>query len=475
MVLNLLGRIRFLLGIWLGKVVAAVSRALGKGGSTLPGKLCLCVCPTALGQLSLSLNHGRVLVTGTNGKTTTSRVLENLLKQAGYSVVHNRSGANLISGVTASLVTASDLLGRPGADVGVFETDEASVPGIAKQMCPSAVVVTNFFRDQLDRFGELEHTVELVRAGVEYLAEGGALVLNADDPLCASIGARSSGSLRTFYYGIDPGFEGTFLRGRATCSDVFVCPLCGGKLEYSSRFFSHLGNYKCSVCGFSRPSAFCTLVKLETLGIQGSTMHIRISSGEEFAVETQLPGIYNAYNVLAGVTAACAFGLPLAVIQAGVKQSLPSFGRMERVVADGKRIHIALVKNPTGFNEVLRTVVEGAGPHHLMICINDNYADGTDVSWLWDVDLEMLEPRQSLIPFVVCSGIRAADMAVRLKYAGIDPSRIVVEPGIKAALDMAMAKVPAGESLVVLPTYTAMLELREVLWRRGLVRHFRED
>lgn len=473
--LSFIAHLRLLVGVWLGKLVAGVSRALGRGGSTLPGKICLKVYPQALRHFSLQLGRGSILVTGTNGKTTTSRVLGNVLREAGQSVVHNRSGANLISGVTSTLVVAADWRGRVHADVGVFETDEASVPKIARELCPTAIVVTNFFRDQLDRFGELEHTVELVRTGIQHVARAGVIVLNADDPLSASLGVRLNGGPRPVYYGILPSSMVLLSRERQSCCDVFVCPVCGGKLEYTARFYSHLGDYRCNQCGFSRAQPSYTLVKLESSGISGSTLYIRLPSGELLTVTTQLPGLYNAYNVLAAVATACALGVAPAVVEKGASLSLPSFGRMERVVADGRSIHIALVKNPTGFNEVLRTVVEGQGPRYLMICINDNYADGRDVSWLWDVDFEILAERQAFVEVVVTSGIRAADMAVRLKYAGVEPSRILVEPEIQKGLDVALAHVPEGDCLVVLPTYTAMLELREVLWRRGLVRHFRED
>ncbi|HHV79844.1 MAG TPA: Mur ligase family protein [Firmicutes bacterium] len=470
--LRLVNWLRFLVALWLGKLAGFASRTLGRGGSSLPGKLCLLVDSGSLKRLSGQLKHGSVLVTGTNGKTTTSRVMEDIFRAAGRYVIHNRSGANLLGGVTSTFVDAASLFGRVEADIGLLETDEASIPRVAQEVNPAALVVTNFFRDQLDRFGELAHTVELVRSGLPSVRPGGILVLNADDPLAVSLGRAIPPHINVVYFGLDPNVCSS--NEELSPSDAFVCPSCGGGLEYTHRFYSHLGIYRCLSCGFSRPQPDFRLTAMESEGMSGSTLEVVGPEVHPFTLRTALPGLYNAYNVLAGVAAAWSLGVCEEEIRYGVQNSVPSFGRMERVSVGDKWLNIALVKNPTGFNAVLETVASGDGSEGLMLCINDNYADGTDVSWLWDVNFEILAAVRGAKP-IVTSGIRAADMAVRLKYAGVDPSRIKVEPDLEKALDMALSWVETGGGLVALPTYTAMLQLREVLRRRGLVRHFRED
>lgn len=412
---------------------------------------------------------GAVLLTGTNGKTTTASLAEAVLSAAGYGVVHNRSGANLILGLTAATAAGVTLSGRPRGDVLLLETDEATMPRAALELTPRLVAVTNFFRDQLDRYGELSTTVNFVARALEQLRPDGIALLNADDPHAAWLG-QALPAARVQYYGIqadlvqDPGDDG---------GDATFCPGCGGSLIYTRRYYAHLGSYRCRECGFGRPTPDVALDRVETVADKpGERMlFIRDRSGVH-PVPFNLPGTYNVYNALA----AAAIGLALAVapdrLAEGFRVSRAAFGRMEQVYWDGHELRLALVKNPTGFNQVLAALAQDPRVKDIMIAINDRYADGRDVSWLWDVDFEGLLPLVNARAWWV-SGLRAKDMAVRLKYAGVPRDLVKVHAGHPGQCLTAM--VAGGSNLLyILPTYTAMLEVREKLHTARVVRHFRE-
>jgi len=256
-------------------------------------------------------------------------------------------------------------------------------------------------------------------------------------------------------------------------ADIKRCPVCGSEYEYDAVYYAHLGSYRCPSCGRSRPELHVRLTKYEPLGARGSRLAIATQEGR-LDVSLRIPGIYNAYNALAATACGMALGIPLPVIDQALHEFTSSFGRMELVEIGNKSAFIALVKNPTGFNEVIRTLLEGEERKHLVIAINDKYADGRDVSWLWDVDFERLAGRQGSIDFVVTSGIRAEDMAVRLKYAGLDQKLVRVTKDLGQALRYGLDATPKGGVLYVLPTYTAMLEIRDVLRAMGYARPFWE-
>jgi UDP-N-acetylmuramyl tripeptide synthase len=447
---------------WVGaRIVAWASRLLGRGGSSLPGRVALWLAPDVVAAVARQTVGGVVLVTGTNGKTTTAGLVAGMLRTAGRRVAHNRSGANLLPGIAFALLEAY----RPGVlpDMAVLETDEATVPRAAPLVRPRVVLVTNFFRDQLDRYGELSTTVRFVGTGLEYLGPGGRAVLNADDPHVAQLGA----GVEAVYYGLEgPVESGGPLEDPG---DARFCPRCGTELVYTVRRYAHLGLWRCPGCGARRPTPQVALVGFEEMG---RWLRIRTPAGE-WRLPFGLPGVYNLYNAVAAVATGWVLGLDAQTIRDGLASRAVAFGRMEGIRFRGREVRMALVKNPTGFNQVLAAVASDPRPKTLVVAINDLDADGRDVSWLWDVDLETLWPRARAKRWWV-TGLRARDMAVRLKYAGCPPERITVrdgspERGVLAALDD-----DGADPVYVLPTYTALLAVRRVFEREGAVRPFRE-
>lgn len=465
------------------------SRLLRRGGSTLPGRLARVLDGQVLIRLARRLPDGALAVTGTNGKTTTAKMLAGILEAADRRVVHNRAGANLISGITTALLAGTDWLGRPRGRIGLLEVDEATMPRAVPELTPRVTVVTNFFRDQLDRYGELETTVQFVRRGLQGMAAGGRTALNADDPLCASLGEREPGPGQAevaaawepgapashwpapLYYGIEDDSVAT---GHSEwAADVRQCIRCGEHYEYDLYYYAHLGRYRCPRCGSRRPRPAVYATRLREMDARGTTFDLVTPMGS-CAVRLQVPGLYNVYNALAAAAAGVALELPLAAIQQGLSSTTTAFGRMERLEIREREVFLALVKNPVGYNEVIRTLLGAGTRKNLLLALNDLYADGTDVSWIWDVDFEQLAQRPEEIHFIICSGLRAEEMAVRLKYAGVDPARIVIEKDLKKALTQGLDFVRPGELLYVLPTYTAMLQLREIIHRMGYARQFWE-
>ncbi len=442
------------------------------GGSTVPGVVARRVDPEALTKLSRRLRLGSAAITGTNGKTTTTRMISKILQTAGVRVVNNSTGANLVTGVTAALISDSDLVGRPAAQMGLFEVDEASVPKVAAEAQLEILAVLNLFRDQLDRYGELAYTGKVVASAFSALPRGAAVVLNADDPLVASLG-RSTGN--PVYYGVDePALDTGRLQHIADSKD---CPLCGTALVYSAVYMGHVGVYDCPNCSFGRPSLRYRASDVRFDGARGTEFSLSTPAGET-GVKVNLPGLYNVYNALAAAAAAGEAGAGLGEISRGLEQFGGAFGRVERVRAGEKEAFLLLIKNPVGFNEILRTFVTGGDARNVLIAINDNHADGRDVSWLWDVDFEMLADARAegradgAQPFMV-SGTRAEDMAVRLKYADLPVGAVI--PDREEAIGAALDATPPGGTLYVLPTYTAMLEIRKTLSELGYTHPFWED
>ncbi|AEJ41536.1 UDP-N-acetylmuramyl tripeptide synthase [Sulfobacillus acidophilus TPY] len=446
------------IAIWVGRLVGWLSRWTGRGGSSYPGVIARRIDPAILTRQARRLRRGALLITGTNGKTTTAAMLRHLMQQGGFQVVANQAGANLIAGITATFVQFRGL-----ADWALLETDEATMPRASQEIEPAAILVTNFFRDQLDRYGELSTTVQYVRRGIENMGPRGQLVLNADDPQVAFLGhARSD----VVYYGFtgvpetspDQGYEAV---------DARFCPACGHPLTYRVRYYAHLGDYFCEACGWQRPEA---TVGVEFWDRTSRIARVRVGDVRQ-EIPWRLPGLYNLYNEAAALAAGWALGMEAQAMAEHLASFSAAFGRMEWLQIGHRDIWLALVKNPVGFDQVLRTVAEESQPMDVLIVINDRYADGRDVSWLWDVDFERWVPQMPVRQWWV-SGIRAWDMAVRLKYAGVTPRAVRVVESPAAAMAAAVSE---GEGpLFVLPTYTAMLEVRQYLTAQGHVRHFRE-
>jgi UDP-N-acetylmuramyl tripeptide synthase len=446
----------FRLKTCLARVARAVTRRLGKGGTTAPGRMLLRLEPRAIGRLGRRLDGGSLLISATNGKTTTASLLAGILERAGRPLVRNRAGSNMHWGVATALLDA----GRRPGELGLFEVDEAWLPRVAEELQPRAFLLGNLFRDQLDRYGELELIADRWAEVVSQHATGSALVLNADDPLVADLGR---GAPDVHYFGLED--DSLALPELQHAADSKHCRNCGHAYEYQTVFLAHMGRYRCPNCGRARPQPTVTAERVTLRGMDGTDVVMRLPDGERIEFSFPLPGVYNVYNALGAAAAAVALGIDHEHIQAGLASAAAVFGRVERLRVAGRDVAILLVKNPAGANEVLRTLVLEDGQVDLWLALNDRIADGRDVSWIWDADFELLSGR---VRRVMCSGTRAEEMALRLKYAGIDANAIDVERDLGGSLDAAVAGNGDGRPLYALPTYTALLELRDLLADRGL-------
>ena len=442
------------------RLVGRLSRAIGRGGgTTLPGKLLWKVDPGALDALAGRLPEGVAVVSATNGKTTTSAMLARILGPR-YRLAWNSSGANLASGVASTLLSATD------AEIGLLEVDEFALPEVMKRVRPRVVSLGNLFRDQLDRYGELEHIAERWRTAAAALPSSASLVVCADDPLVAELADGRAGALR---FGVDdPRLARPALQHAA---DSKYCVRCGTPYAYAAAYVGHLGDYRCPACGHSRPALDVAARSIDLQGLDATLFDLVTPAGTT-RVRLQLPGLYNVYNALAATTTATVLGMTLDEIAEGLGAFTAAFGRFERIAAGDRRILMLLIKNPAGANEAVRTLQEGGVPETLVIALNDRIADGRDVSWIWDVDFE---PLLAATGRVVATGERAAELALRFTYAGFDGERLEVIPDLGEALDRGLALVQPGDELAVLPTYTAMLDLRAIAVARGLVRPFWEQ
>ena len=438
---------------------ACASRATGRGGgTTLPGRVLTALAPDAPRRLAQRLPRGCILVSATNGKTTTCALLAEVLRGR-VQLARNSAGANLASGIASALAVRE----AASAELGLFECDEAALPAIADQLAPSAIALGNLFRDQLDRYGELELVAARWRELVSRLAPETTLVVCADDPLTASIAEGHPALVR---YGIDD--PSIALAAAPHAADARFCVRCGHAYDYRAAYVGHLSDYACPNCGNARAPLDLAARAVNLRGLDGTAFDL-CRGGEHVRVELALPGLYNVENALAAAALAVELGEPLAVIADGLARFRGAFGRFQRLRVAEAELVLLLIKNPAGANEVLRILP--AGDATLLFALNDRIADGRDVSWVWDVDWELIAPR---VRHVVTSGTRAADAALRLKYAGVNGTAIEVVPDLARALDRT-AELAAGGTGYVLPTYTAMLELQRVAATRGLSRPYWEE
>jgi UDP-N-acetylmuramyl tripeptide synthase len=494
----------------LARGVGAISRLRGGGGTSAPGKLLMRLAPGAIVELGARLARGSVLISATNGKTTTAAMAAAILERAGVPLVHNQAGANMAGGIATALLDAARPRGAIAGELGLFEVDELWLAQLARELRPRAILLGNLFRDQLDRYGELdtiaarwEEVLAVRDTGATGKASAGVngaserkLVLNADDPVLADLGRDHDGVL---YFGMDD--DSLALAGMAHAADAKHCRRCGAPYVFDAIYLGHLGHYHCASCGQSRPQPAVSATNVRLEGVRAARFTLETPAGQA-EISLALPGLYNVYNALAAAALATALEVPLETIAAGLSATKAAFGRAETVTlsvpaprapGDGhagalpttRELRILLVKNPAGANEVLRTLALEPGEHDLLGVLNDHIADGRDVSWIWDADFELLAGR---VRRATCSGTRAADLAARLKYAGVDPARIDVREDLADALAAAAADRPApgghadagaashGDQrdpvttdapLFALPTYTAMLALRELLVERG--------
>ena len=439
--------------------VAALSRLVGAGGgTTIPGKLLAQLDPDAIDRLSLRLAAGSAVVSATNGKTTTTAMAAEILRPR-HRLAHNAAGANLVSGVASALLAGTD------ADLGLFEVDEGALPELVRRVRPQAVCLGNLFRDQLDRYGELELVAERWRGAVAELPAETRLVFNADDPQLAAVGETHAASVA---FGLDdPEVAHSALQHAA---DSKYCVRCGTPYTYAAAYVGHLGDYRCPRGDHERPPLDVAAREIVLEGLEQASFLLTTPEGSR-RIELQLPGLYNVYNAVAAAALACALGAGLDDVSAGLERFSAAFGRFERVRVGDKRILLLLIKNPAGANEAVRTLVDGGAPRVLVVALNDEIADGRDVSWIWDVDFEPFLPN---LEHLVAGGGRAAELALRFRYGGLDERAIDLEPDLGRALDRGLQLTPDGGELVVLPTYTAMLGLQRLLASRGLARPYWE-
>jgi UDP-N-acetylmuramyl tripeptide synthase len=451
--------VRLSAGLVAARAAGALSRRGGRGGTSLPGKVLTRLEPHAIGRLAGRLEHGSAVISATNGKTTTAAMASAILGRTGARLVHNRAGANMAGGVATALAVAARRGGRELAgDLGLFEVDEFWLGAVAAELEPRAMLLGNLYRDQLDRYGELETIADRWAEVVAARTGRTRFVLNADDPLVADLGRHAD----PVYFGVDD--DRLALPELQHASDSKHCRRCGHAYVYEAAYLAHLGHYHCPNCGARRPDPAVVGRDVELRGIRSAAFTLH-AAGRQERVELPLPGLYNVYNALGAAALCLALGAPLGDIVAGLEAVEPAFGRAETLDLGGRPTSILLVKNPAGANEVLRTLALEGERLELLGILNDRIADGRDVSWVWDADWEVIVPH---VGRMVCAGTRAAELALRLKYAGVEAERLEVVEDVEAALDRALAAAPAPAPLYAVPTYTALLELRDLLTRRGL-------
>src|SRR5215208_3261978 len=451
--------VRLRVEIALARAAGRLSQLAGRGGgTTIPGKILATVDPGAVGTLAGRLPLGSAIMSATNGKTTTAAMVAEIVGDR-VKLAHNRAGANLVSGV------ASALLASNGADLGLFEVDEGAFPDISGRIRPQAVCLGNLFRDQLDRYGELEHIAERWRTAIRDLDPGAWVIANADDPQVGDL-ARDRG--RRLLFGLDDPRHASLTLQHA--ADSKWCLVCGTPYEYAAAYVGHLGDYRCPACGHARPTPDVVAREIELDGLDGVRFELVTPQGVR-RVSLPLPGLYNVYNALSAASTALVLETPLDDVVAGLARFSAAFGRFERIEIGDRTLVVLLVKNPAGANEAVRTLVAGRAPPLVLAALNDRIADGRDVSWIWDVDLEPLLER---LERIVVSGGRAAELALRCKYGGFDAGSVELEPDLGTALDRALELTPPGGELIALPTYTAMLELQKIVAERGYARRYWE-
>ncbi len=445
-------RVRAFLAILLCKMLRWISRVLHRGGTAMPGRWALRVCPDLLGFLARDVKS--VAITGTNGKTTSARMIEEAFVEQGKSCFANRSGANLISGITTEFVMNSTLTGKCRKEYAVIECDEAAAVKVFPQLKPRVIVVTNLFRDQLDRYGEVTHTLENIRAGVSSVPEA-MLCLNADCSLTASL----AGDLpnQAVFFGINAGAAPS--ADKSELSDASHCIRCKSEYEYDYITYGHLGGFRCPGCGYCRPEPQYAVTEIPAQNAEGSSIVLSVR-GRSYPARVNLPALYNVYNAAGAVAAVTEMGLGTEAAVSAVENFKCGFGRMENFKLGAAGAKMMLVKNPAGCNQVLEFLSDVQDPFALVVCLNDRGADGTDVSWIYDAAFERLAGMDGRLETIIVSGDRAADMAVRIRYAGVEPQRITIERDYEKLVRwMEGQEIP----IFIIPTYTAMLELRETV------------
>jgi lipid II isoglutaminyl synthase (glutamine-hydrolysing) len=467
------------IAVSVGKATHSGVRHLGEGnGTAIPGRVALAIDPGSLGDLVAEIRRGSILVTGSAGKGTTCRMLAQVMRTAGLHPVQTAEGSDQRSGLATAMIAHAARTGHLRIDphaVGLFEADEGSFAEIIRHVAePAAVVCTNIFRDRLDRYAEPAHIKMLLEQSIRKLPVTTTLILNADDPRVADLAADLPNP--RLYFGMSDPIYGR-VRADPT-SDFPRCPRCDGELAYACVYYAHLGHWTCAGCGLSRPQPDVSVTKIDLLRSASTRLHLATGTAET-VLEIPLPGLYNSYNALAAVTAATQYRLP-AWSLAAIRQVTAGSLRMERIKVTGHDVYLALAKNANGYTEVLRAVLGDGEPKRMLLGLNDCAGKQPDTSWIWDVDFDSLA---GLVPAPVLSGTGAADLAVRLKYAGWlgdgqdhgQSAGAIIEPDPVRAFQAAIAATPPGQPLWIVATSTVLSQIRRWLRRTGYARDLRSE
>lgn len=462
------GRLQLELALSAGKLAGSTGRLLRLGGGTsFPGLVARRIDPGVLRKTVGASHAHKIVVSGSNGKTTTCRMIAAIAQAGGRRVLQNRSGSNLIQGVTTTAVHGADLLGRMPADVLILEIDEAVLRHVVAEIEPDTVVITNIFRDQLDRFGELYAVAGALETIVRGLPAGATAVLNGDDPLIANFAPDAR--CKRLYFGLNAGEAGHDAPEHG--ADSIRCVRCQHDLDYGRVYISHLGSFHCPNCGYRRPLLDVSVNRVEAAEAGAAILTVETPRGP-LDVSLPLPGLHNVYNAAAALATGIAMGLQGPTLAGALGGLRPAFGRLEEIEADGHRVVLSIVKNPISYNTTLRTILQQPGQRYVLAAHSNSPVDGEDFAWLWDVDLEELAPR---VAAVVTGGAKAEDIALRYKYAGVPEPLVQAVPDLAAALDAALARVPAGETLYILAGYSQTRDLRRIMEQRGWVPPFWEE
>lgn len=443
--------IKFILSILISKITAFLSKHILKGGSTFPGKVALKIDKSILKKVGS--DYKIILVTGTNGKTTTTSMIYNILKENNFDVITNNTGANLYPGIVACFISHYSFFKKKKNPYAVIEVDEANVKFITEHLTPEIITVTNLFRDQLDRYGEVYTTLNKILEGVSKVPES-KLILNGDESLLGNLKLKNP----TIYYGFNtPIKENNSLDLNA---DAKFCKFCKAPYSYNLVTYNHLGDFYCPECGYKRPDLTYSVNKIFDLTPENSSVQIN-----DTAIFISQSGAYNIYNGLCAFAISKEIGIKDSIIKSSLQNQSSSFGRQEQIKINGKDIEIILVKNPAGYNQALDTLALNKEEFSAAFMLNDNYADGRDVSWIWDVEFEKISSLQ--IQDVFISGIRMYDMAVRLKVAGLNPEKFVLEEDYEKLTNS--LKNSSSKKIYILATYTAMINYRKYLHSQGYI------
>jgi UDP-N-acetylmuramyl tripeptide synthase len=460
------GHLRLGIALAAGKWAGVLSRWLRRGdGTSMPGLVARRIDPHVLTRLVADSGVPVIVVTGSNGKTTTGRMLTALLRAEGLDAQSNASGANLVQGVTTLAVEAADLRGRLSADVLVAEVDEGTLRQVVPELAPRVVLTLDLFRDQLDRFGELHAVSDALEASVRALSPDAVWISNADDPLLAYLAPERTERRVTFGLELDRSTDRI-----TSAADSIRCPRCGTDLVYDRVYLSHLGAYACPACGLHRPSLDVAVTALELVGIAETRLTVRLPASE-LVLRIPQAGVHVAYDVAAALAVMVGLGIAPEHAAVALAEVRPAFGRLEVAQAGNRRIVLGFVKNPTSYNTTLHALASSDEPKQLLIAASNTPVDGEDFAWLWDVDFGVAA---GLLERVTVSGTRADELANRLKYAGVDLRSLAVVTDRRRALDLALAGIPPGGQLTILAGYTPMLELRALMYERGWVGRLRE-